>query len=70
MTKTLRLGFKSALGKDVNVLVPNPKADLTKAEASAAQTLIITRNLFNSTSGDLVTAVDPVVLISDTTVLA
>lgn len=69
MTKTLRLGFKTALGNNVNILVPNPKEGLTKAEASATQTLIIARNLFNSTGGDLVTAVDPIVLISDSTVL-
>ena len=69
MTKTLRLGFKSELGKDVNILVPNPKEGLTKAEAAATQALIIARNLFNSTGGDLVSAVDPIVLISDSTVL-
>ncbi len=70
MTKTLRLGFKNAAGKDVNILVANPKEGLTKAEAVASQTLIIARNLFNSTGGDLVSAVDPVVLIQDTAVLA
>lgn len=70
MTKTLRLGFKNAAGKDVNILVADPKEGITKAEASAAQALIIARNLFVSTGGDLVSAVDPIVLIQDTTVLA
>lgn len=70
MTKTLRLGFKNAAGKDVNILVANPKEGLTKAEAVATQTLIIARNLFSSTGGDLISAVDPVVLIQDTELLA
>ena len=70
MTKTLKLGFKNAIGKDVNVLVSSPREDVTKAEAAATQALIIARNLFNSTGGDLVVAADPVVLTQDTTVLA
>ena len=57
MTKTLRMGFKNAAGKDVNILA-GPKEGIPKAEASAAQALIIARNLFVSTGGDLVSAVD------------
>ena len=70
MTKTLRLPYVNAAGKDVNILVANPKEGLTKAEAVATQTLIIARNLFASNGGDLVSAGDPVVLIQDTAVLA
>ena len=70
MTKTLRLPFVNASGKDVNILVASPKEGLTKAEAVATQTMIIARNLFNSTGGDLVSAGDPVVLIQDTALLA
>ena len=70
MTKTLRLPFKNAGGKDVNILVANPKEGITKAEAVATQTLIIARNIFSSTGGDLVSAGDPVILIQDTAVLA
>ena len=70
MTKTLRLPYVNAAGKDVNILVANPKEGLTKAEAVATQTLIIARNLFTSNGGDLISAGDPVVLIQDTAVLA
>ena len=70
MTKTLRLPFVNAAGKDVNILVANPKEGLTKAEAVATQTMIIARNLFSSNGGDLVSAGDPVVLIQDTALLA
>ena len=70
MTKTLRLPFVNAAGKDVHILVANPKEGLTKAEAVATQALIIARNLFSSNGGDLISAGDPVVLIQDTAVLA
>ena len=70
MTRTAKLGFKNAAGKDVNILIANPKENLTKAEAAATQTMIIARNLFASTGGDLVSAVDPIILTQDTTVLA
>ena len=70
MTRTLRLPFKNAAAKDVNFLVNNPKDGLTKAEAVATQNLVIDKNLFASTGGDLVAAGDPVILISDTAALA
>jgi len=70
MTKTLRLPFVNASGKDVNILVANPKEGITKAEAVATQVLIIARNLFTSNGGDLISSGDPVVLIQDTEVLA
>ena len=70
MTRTLKLPFKNAVAKDVNLLVANPKEGITKAEAVATQNLVIDKNLFASTGGDLVTAGEPVILIADTAALA
>ena len=70
MTRTLKLPFKNESAKDVNLLVANPKEDITRAEAVATQNLVIAKNLFTSTGGDLVAAGDPVILISDTAALA
>ena len=70
MTRTLKLGFKNEASKEVNILLPNPKENLTKVEAVAIQTMIIARNLFSSTGGHLVSALDPVVLTQDTAALA
>ena len=70
MTQTLKLGFKNEAAKDVNILLPNPKANLTKVEAVAIQTMIIARNLLTSTGGDPVSALDPVILTQDTAALA
>ena len=70
MTRTLKLPFKSEAAKDVNLLVANPKEGITKAEAVATQNLVVAKNLFTSTGGDLVSAGEPVILISDTAALA
>ncbi len=70
MTKTLRMPFRNAAGKEVNFTLTNPKEGLTKAEVSATQAMFIAKNLFTSTGGDLVSALEPSILIQDTGVLA
>ena len=70
MTKTLKMPFRNAAGKEVNLTLVNPKAGITKAEVAAAQALIIAKNLFATTGGDLVSALEPSILIQDTGVLA
>ena len=70
MTKTLNMPFRNADGKTVNFTLTNPKTGLTKAEVVATQALFIAKNLFSTTGGDLVTALEPSILIKDTGVLA
>jgi hypothetical protein len=70
MTKTLKMPFRNAAGKEVNLTLVNPKEGITKAEVAAAQALIIAKNLFATTGGDLVSAMEPSILIQDTGVLA
>ena len=70
MTKTLNMPFRNAAGKEVNFTLANPKDGLTKAEVTATQALFIAKNLFTTTGGDLVTALEPTVLIKDVGVLA
>ncbi len=70
MTKTLRMPFRNGAGKEVNLTLANPKDGITKAEVVATQTLIIAKNLFSTTGGDLVSALDPSILVQETTVLA
>ena len=70
MTKTLRMQFPNAAGKEVNFTLANPKEGLTKAEVVATMALIIAKNLFATTGGDLVSALEPSILIQDTGVLA
>ena len=70
MTKTLNMPFSNVAGKQVNFTLVNPKAGLTKAEVTATQALFIAKNLFSTTGGDLVTALEPSILIKDNGVLA
>ena len=70
MKKTLQMPFRNQGGSEVNILVPDPKDALTKAQVSAVQADIIAKNLFTSTGGDLIAALDPVILTQDTAVLA
>ena len=62
--------LQNVAGKQVNFTLVNPKAVLTKAEVTATQALFIAKNLFSTTGGDLVTALEPSILIKDTGVLA
>ncbi|NBJ14676.1 MAG: DUF2922 domain-containing protein [Dehalobacter sp. 4CP] len=51
--KFVRLTFLTAGGKTFAITVPNPRADMTKAEAEAVMDMIIARNIFNTLSGEL-----------------
>jgi len=55
-TKTLEMIFGTEGGKEVTVAVKDPKDGLTLAEAQSVMATIIAKNVFSSTSGDLVTA--------------
>ena len=55
-TKTLEMIFATEGGKEVTVAVKDPKDGLTLAEVQTVMATIIAKNVFTSTSGDLVTA--------------
>ena len=56
----LDLVFKNAIGKKVtlNINIEEPKKGVTKAEIDAAMQTVVENNVFNSTGGDLVEAVE------------
>ncbi len=53
MSKTLVMNFLNEEGKKTAVRVNNVKEDITDAEVSAAMDVIIAKNIFASTGGDL-----------------
>lgn len=65
-TKTLRLVFRNQEGKNVTISLGNPRSDVTSAEIEAAMDLVIARNIFTSSGGDLVSKQD-IRLIDSTT---
>lgn len=70
LKKTLKMPFRNVAGNIVNFTLVNPKDGLTKAEVLATMALILAKNLFSTNGGDLVSALEPSILIQDTGVLA
>jgi hypothetical protein len=65
-TQTLRLVFKNQSGKNVTFSLDNPRDDVTAAEIEAAMDLVIARNIFSSSGGDLVSKQDIRIIDSTT----
>ncbi|MDD4238036.1 MAG: DUF2922 domain-containing protein [Desulfotomaculaceae bacterium] len=57
-TTTLRMSFKNQSGNTVNISLDNPKVGLTGAEVEAAMDLVIAKNIFTTSGGDLVNKAD------------
>ena len=54
----LDLVFKNAAGKKVTLNIEEPKPGVTKAEIDAAMQVVIDNNVFNTSGGDIVEAVE------------
>lgn len=64
--KTLRMVFRNQAGKNVTITLDNPRSDLTAAEIQTAMDLVIARNIFTSSGGDLVSKQDIRIIDSTT----
>ncbi|SHN84849.1 DUF2922 domain-containing protein [Desulfitobacterium chlororespirans] len=51
--KILRLTFATTLGSTFSLTLPAPKEELTALEAEAAMNLILAKNMFMTTGGEL-----------------
>ena len=54
----LILVFKTAAGKKFPLKIEEPKAGVTKAEIDAAMQAVVENNIFNTSGGDIVEAVE------------
>ena len=54
----LELIFTNAAGKKVILNVEEPKAGVTKAEIDAAMEVVVDNNIFSTSGGDIVEAVE------------
>jgi hypothetical protein len=54
----LDLVFRNAAGKKVTLNIEEPKAGITKAEIDAAMAVVVTNNIFATSGGDIVEAVE------------
>lgn len=69
VTQTLRMTFLNQGNKNVTLSLDNPREDVTAAEVQATMDLIIARNIFTSTGGDLVSKVNARIIDTTTTEL-
>lgn len=53
----LDLIFKNAAGKKVILNIEEPKSGITKAEIDSAMEVVVNNNIFNTSGGDIVEAV-------------
>ena len=53
MGKTLVMNFLNEAGKKTSVRVNNVRENVTEAEVSAAMDVIVAKNIFSTTGGDL-----------------
>lgn len=63
--KILRLTFENAGGRTTSITLPEPREALTSAEIEAVMDLVIAKNIFTTTGGDLTAKRD--IKIIDTT---
>lgn len=63
--KILRLTFENAGGSATSFTLPQPREDLTAAEIETAMDLVVAKNIFTTSGGDLTAKRD--VKIIDTT---
>ena len=54
----LDLVFRNAAGKKVSLKIEEPKAGVTKAEIDAAMQAVVENNVFNTSGGNIVEAVE------------
>ena len=54
----LELVFKNAAGKKFTLNIEDPKSGVTKAEIDAAMQVVVDNNIFNTSGGDVVEAVE------------
>ena len=54
----LDLVFLNAAGRKVTLNIEEPKTGVTKAEIDAAMGVVVTNNIFSTSGGDIVEAVE------------
>ncbi|WP_243120274.1 DUF2922 domain-containing protein [Caloramator sp. E03] len=65
MTKTLQMIFQNQAGNNVTISLSDIKDDLTSDNIKAAMNLIVSKNVFESSGGDLVALVSANIISRD-----
>lgn len=70
MDKTLQMVFLNNSGKNVTLSVSNVKDSVTPDEIKTIMDLVVQKNIFSSTGGDLKSVMSASIVARDTEVLA
>lgn len=70
MTKTLEMTFVNQTGNEITLNLRDPKDGLTLAEATTAANSVVTKNIFTTSGGDLVSFKEARIRIVDEQTLA
>lgn len=65
MAKTLQMVFQNRAGKNVSINVGEVKDSITSDEVKTLMQLIIAKNIFDSTGGDLITIMSADIVTRD-----
>lgn len=65
--KRLVMTFKNANGDKISISVDSPRADLTEEEIETAMSMIVSKNIFKTSGGNLVSLVNAKVVETATT---
>ena len=69
MQQTLRMVFRNAEGRIVSINLADPKAELTEMEVDITMDSILTKNIFTTTGGDIVSKVRAEIVSREVNVL-
>ncbi len=65
MVKTLQMVFQNQTGKNVSISIGDVKDSITSEEIKTLMQLIISKNIFESTGGDLTTIMSADIVTKD-----
>lgn len=65
MTKNLQMVFLNEVGKNVSINIPDIKDGITAEEIKSLMQLIIAKNIFESTGGNLISIMSADIITRD-----
>ena len=65
MAQTLELSFQNEAGRTARILIADPKENLTPAEVQPVMDLVVAKNIFSTSGGDIVKALGARIIIRD-----
>lgn len=65
MEKTLQMVFQNQVGNNTSINISQVKDELTDEEVRALMQLIISKNIFDTSGGDLITIMSATVVSKD-----